>query len=187
MRRGQAHKSKTRTLCASKETGDETGSTVVVRDRHSHWPKMRTAFPLQMHWRETLTWGVGWPVFQKHPGLSLQEAPQGYPPPHPVLPPQPHRIQVVGVAGQARSPSSPHWLRVWRGKRRGGWKKMQDRTRADRARLPASVFWPSGTSEFWGWSFTRENEVITWIPVHFAPAFHDLHSSLFTRTLWGSF
>lgn len=32
MRRGQANKSKARTLCAGKETGDGTGSTVVVRE-----------------------------------------------------------------------------------------------------------------------------------------------------------
>ena len=74
MRRGQANKSKARTLCADKETGDGTGSTVVVRehyrgagapswcgstvvvkDRHSHRWKMRSSFSLQMRYRETLT------------------------------------------------------------------------------------------------------------------------------------
>lgn len=60
-------------------------------------------------------------------------------------------------------------------------------TWAERARRPASVLWPSRTSECWGWSFTRENDVITWIPVHSAPAFHALRvSSLFTRTFWGT-
>lgn len=69
-----------------------------------------------------------------------------------------------------------------------GWSKEDAGldTGADKARWPASLLWPSRASEFWGWSFTRENGVYR-IPLHFAPAFHDLHgSSLFTRTLWGT-
>ena len=95
---------------------------------HSHRWKMRSAFSLQMRYRETLTWGVGWPVFQKHPGLSLQEAPQGYPPRHPLLPPQSHRMQVVGVAESSKVPllSSLTPCVAW--KEAGGWRRVQDRT-----------------------------------------------------------
>lgn len=192
MRRGQANKSKARPSVPVRRLADGTGAPPWCGSTgRGEGPPLTGgkcgAHSPEMCCRETLTWGVGWPVFQKLSRPFFARSSQGYPHATLCCPHSPVRCRLLVSPGQARSPLLSLAHSVWRGKRQGVEEgcRTGHGLRERGGRRP--VLWPSRTSaSAEGWSFTRRMTSLL-EPCPFCTRVScSSASSLFTRTFWGT-